>query len=296
MKIKMSSNLFFVLQPDMYGLFEPLMRYLEERETEWHYDDENRYGKYLIDEDQQPLFGRDDHPDQFIDLSQLRVRNPEWQEGHYECDSYKMCEIISRAWCDAFNDRLKDRGIKAKIKYTAIDRPKEYNFMTDAAVFEMRISAKEIGRLFDMCRERSDFDAFLHEGYSSYSGFISWMADNLDEWNENAQQYRNKNDYTKEWERSVWQALNFLMWDDIPNESDHNKTDRDEWSEDLNWHIEDSMVGNGAFNDCLEFVPHLYCNDKDCGREGNCHNCYQSSGCNKVPSNKSKAYCEGVTV
>ena len=287
MKIKMSSNLFSVLQPDMYGMFEPLMGYLEESETEWHYDDENRHGKYLIEENQQPLFGRDGC------LSKLRVRNPEWQEGHYECDSHKMCEIISMAWCDAFNDRLKDRGIKAKIKYAAIDRPKEYNFMTDAVVFEMRVSVKEINRLFGMCRERSDFDAFLHKEYSSHDGFASWMANNLGEWGENTRQYRNKNDYAKGWERSVWQALNFLMWDDVPNEWDHNKTDRDEWSDDLMWHVEDSMVGNGAFDECLEFVPHLYCDDRDCGTKGECHWCRE--GCNKVPSNKSKAYGEGVT-
>jgi len=243
MKIKMSSNLFSVLQPDMYGTFDSLMDNLEQRETDWHYDDENRYGKYLIEEGQRPLFNNDDHDNQFVDITELRVRNPEWKEGYYECNSWKVCEIISKAWVDAFNDRLKERGIKAKVKYTDISRPREYNFETDAAVFEMSISLKEIDRLFAVCRERSDFDKFLYDRYKSYDGFWSWMADNIGEWNVNTMR---RKDWTKNWERSIWQALNFLMWDD--------EADRDQWSEDLQWYVEDNLVGNGAFNDCLEFI------------------------------------------
>jgi len=243
MKIKMSSNLFSVLQPDMYGTFGSLMECLEQDETDWHYDYENRYGRYLIEEGQRPLFANRDHANQFVDITELRVKNPDWKEGHYECDSWKMCEIISKAWVDAFNDRLKERGIKAKVKYTAIDRPREYNFETDAAVFEMSISLKEIDRLFAMCRERSDFDEFLYDHYKSYDGFWSWMADNAEDWNKNTKEPH----YAKDWERSIWQALNFLMWDD--------EADRDQWSEDLQYYICGDMVGNGAFNDCLEFIP-----------------------------------------
>jgi len=251
MKIKLSSNLFSVLQPDMYNIFDRLMEYLEEDATDWHYDDENRYGKYLIEEGQRPLFSNTDHANQFIDMTELRVRNPEWREGHYECNSWKMCKIISKAWVDAFGERLKERGIKAKVEYITIDRPREYNFETDAAVFAMTISLKEIERLFSMCRERSDFDKFLHDHYSSYDGFYSWMANNLDDWNVNTTKMM---DYTEDWQRSIWQALNFLMWDDEPDVYD-GKTDRDQWSEDLRWYIEDNLVGNGVFEECLEFVP-----------------------------------------
>jgi len=238
MKIKMSSNLFSVLQPDMYGVFDSFMDSLEERETEWHYD-ENRY---VIEEGQRPLFRNGDHDNQFVDITELRVGNPEWKEGHYECSSWKACETISKAWVGAFNDRLKERGIKAKARYTAIDRPREYNFETDAAVFEMSISLKEIERLFAMCRERGDFDKFLYDHYKSYDGFWSFLADNIEDWNKNTK----KPHYAEDWERSIWQALNFLMW--------NGEADRDQWSEDLQQYIYEDLDGNGAFNDCLEFV------------------------------------------
>jgi len=250
MKLKMSSNLFSVIQPDMYWQFDGFMERLEEDANEWHNDDDNRYGKYIHEEGQMPLFNEADNTVPFVDITELRVRNPEWQEGHYECNSWKACKIISEAWLDTFNERIKERGIKAKAKFTGIDRPREYNFAGDAAVFELSISLKEIERLFTMCRERSDFDAFLHKQYSSYDGFWSWMANNLDDWNVNTKWL---DEYSKDWERSIWQALDFLMWDDEAGLD--GKTDRELWSEDFRWHIEDDLVCNGAFENCLEFVP-----------------------------------------
>jgi len=242
MRIKLSSNLFSVIQPDMYWVFDGLMERLKEDATEWHNSNENRYGKYIREEYQMSLFSEADNTVPFVDITELRVRNPEWKAGYYECNSWQACKIVSEAWLDAFNKRLKERGIKAKAKFTGIDRPKEYNFQGDASVFEMSISLKEIERLFALCRQRSDFGKFLYDHYKSYDGFISFLPDNFDSWNVNTNRLPG---YTKDYEKSIWQALNFLMWDDEPGLD--GKTDREQWSEDLRWYIEDDLVDNGAW-------------------------------------------------
>jgi hypothetical protein len=201
MKLELNSGLFNVFSPDGYWIFDGLRDSLEENENIWH-------------EEQQYI--EDDYPSLFPDMEgTLTKPNLEWKPGYYETDNGKFLDILSRCWVELFNDRLCEVGIKARAEYTAHWSPKEYNFRHDRADFTFTISKTEVKRLVALCLADGRFRQHLIDLYSSRDGFWSFLTNDVDMFTENAGGEHGQ----KEYERAVWQAVNFIMFPD--NEASH---------------------------------------------------------------------------
>lgn len=69
----------------------------------------------------------------------------------------------------------------ASVKGTGMYHPKYYNFSTDELEFTVSFDISEYNSLEEATFKDPEFGNFLKENYSDRSGFISYLADNLDE-------------------------------------------------------------------------------------------------------------------
>lgn len=72
--------------------------------------------------------------------------------------------------------------IISKIEFVEIDSPREYNFRTDRLVLNIEYDEREL--MYLLQREKEDFDAYLRANWTSYDGFISFVANSYDEFME----------------------------------------------------------------------------------------------------------------
>lgn len=91
-------------------------------------------------------------------------------------------ETVARDYVDAFAKKFEEWSeVPFKLKYDGMDSPREYNFTTDRlfadvdeeAIVALRAKVDE-NALREMVRRR----------FTSYDGFISFYANNLDDWPE----------------------------------------------------------------------------------------------------------------
>ena len=236
MTLKLSSNLFSVSQP--CGYENPLIDYLEETENEWHNDKEFHY---VTEQVQLPLFGKP-----------IKVLDPEWKQGRYKVNYYRFVSVLSKIWINHLQERIDDSGLKAKVIFKGADLPKEYNFKSDAALFDMEISGAEINRLYFFCKDNTDFEKYLYDFHRSREGYMSFMADNVEDWLTDFNRDRFDRDRH---ERAICQTLDFFLF---PTEAE-----REEWNKDF----DEACYETGQFLDCLDFI------------EGQCYWCYNGNSC-----------------
>ena len=132
----------------------------------------------------------------------------------------KFCKETCEKWVDAMRNELenskysdKDNPLNLKIeKYCGMWSPREYNFMTDKIQFRVEVN---LNKLKKYCWEtrREDFDKYLHEHWTSYSGFISFVPNNV---NGFIQDY--KANYHKDGLIDImieWYLLEFIDFEDV---------------------------------------------------------------------------------
>jgi len=69
----------------------------------------------------------------------------------------------------------------AKVSNPSVYHPKYYNYSTDELDFTVSVSPSEFKDVLERTVKEEGFKDFLKDKYSSHSGFISSMADDLDE-------------------------------------------------------------------------------------------------------------------
>lgn len=69
----------------------------------------------------------------------------------------------------------------AKVEGTKMYHPSQYNFSSDELEFKVSFDPKEYYALEDKAVKDPAFKDYLRERYKSYDGFVSYLADNLDE-------------------------------------------------------------------------------------------------------------------
>jgi hypothetical protein len=223
MKLALNSGLFSVRGPDGYWVFGELLNVIEADADYWHEEDR---------------VSPDDHPALFSEMEgRLEIPNPDWRPGHYEMDYGKFLDGASRYWVDRFKDRLSETGVQAKVKYTGHWSPKEYNFRSDEADFALTISKAEVARLVALCLADERFPERLHDLYAGRDGFMSFVTDDVAVFAENAEGLHGPQEY----ERAVWQALNFILFPDAETS--------ELWSADYVYGVNDL-----DFSDALCFV------------------------------------------
>ena len=103
---------------------------------------------------------------------------PEYFWDNFKNDLY--VKRISELASDYLNGKHEFNGVEVTIKCKNIFGPREYNFATDELVLDVSYNKRKLLKFAKDNRE--DFDTFLHKNYTSYDGFMSFTANNYDEW------------------------------------------------------------------------------------------------------------------
>ena len=197
----LSTNLLPIITVNLYGVLEDLIESLD---------------RVINDE-----YYRGEQPDfPYIDFG-YAWRNDEVMDKAIE-------DIASPIIEEAVREVLPS----ATIIPTEVYHPKYYNFESDELYFTLTCNAAEYNRLFNETVNNPEFEDYLRNHYSSYDGFISYMANNLRDFYEQV-----------EW-RQAAQVIAFNLDDDVLFQYDNryqNKYD-DEFMYyfDDNW---DTMLG-----------------------------------------------------
>ena len=152
----------------------------------------------------------------------------------YVCNADDIKESILDCAPDIVEEAIREVCPSAKVSDCSVYMPRYYNYETDELNFTLDISDEDYQRMYDECINDPDFPKFLKNNYKSYDGFISFMADNMDE-------FEGQEDY-----RKLSQLIMFLYSD---SDRDTYQADYDEavyyWlSENLSRYEED--LGDGV--------------------------------------------------
>ena len=199
-----SSNIFHITQPDGYVEQENCSTY-EEQADDNHRDYLN---EAVIEMNQPSLFGGH--------VSRKRCNlpkgHPEYsEEGHYEIDGKKyLHDYLARGWFDTFEELLASKEIKIKLTRKGTSSPREYNFGTDACLFDLEIKQKDLDKICKMVlAHKPVFEQYLKEYHSDCSGFSSTMPKTVDLWE---RAYNSDSTIGETWEKSVWQLLEMYLF------------------------------------------------------------------------------------
>jgi hypothetical protein len=197
----------------------------------------------------------------------LPESHPEFREaGYWELNGRKYLNtVLVKAWFRAFEELAtkRDPSIEIAVTLTGSQSPREYNFETDAACFNLEITETHLEKI----RERvfapdavGAFAKYLHEVHSSRSGYWSWMPCTLEDWKRRygyweGDEFRHRDN---EFHRAVWALLDFWLLafsdSDTTPSLDNMEANADDFRENLQREIE-SLRCNGALEDCFEFRP-----------------------------------------
>ncbi|MFT6841795.1 MAG: hypothetical protein ACJASR_000557 [Psychroserpens sp.] len=95
----------------------------------------------------------------------------EFDYKEYETDVGKQ---FASLWEDTLN------GFVSKCEFHRIESPKEYNFRTDKIEVNVEINEPAIYSFLRLYQD--DFEDYVKEHHSSYSGFISFYSNDGEEW------------------------------------------------------------------------------------------------------------------
>ena len=103
-------------------------------------------------------------------------------EQRYELQDWEgFTQAVARAHADLLFDNLKQKEqIIKSIEYKGLYSPRYYNFETDKLNL---IIDCDVEALKKYCFEdnKAEFDVYLHDNFTSYDGFISFVPNNVKE-------------------------------------------------------------------------------------------------------------------
>lgn len=109
------------------------------------------------------------------------ARNPDRYVDHEVADwkgyTNKVCEEITKEIADLILDGV----MITRCEYESLWSPREYNFTTDKLNLILDIDLDMLkGELIGNAEYRREFDRYLNRKYTSCSGFISFVENNVD--------------------------------------------------------------------------------------------------------------------
>jgi hypothetical protein len=192
----------------------------------------------------------------------LPIDHPEYAcNEQAELDWYKAKEVISKCWLEVFEEWIKDRAPSTKIKvhFKDVYSPKEYNFGGDECNFYLTIPKTEMNYIIRSCLvdDREGFKQYLKEAHSSYSGYWSFISNNIDDHMYEWSRFRGNADIDKGIEHLFWVCLDYWLFAYGDLETDmtqrfsenQDRFENDLWDEVLN------VQGNGAFCEITKYTP-----------------------------------------
>jgi len=109
------------------------------------------------------------------------VKNPERYVDREVKDFNAFCNKVCEGIAEEIGELLVDGEICTECGYESMSSPREYNFTTDKLNLKLKIDLDLLkGELIGNAELRREFDRYLHEKYTSCSGFISFVENNVD--------------------------------------------------------------------------------------------------------------------
>lgn len=99
-------------------------------------------------------------------------------------DTGSLDECVKEAGKEVLENALENIFTNPVVTATGVYHPKQYNFETDELEFTLEYDSEEYAKLKSDALDNEEFEAFLADNYSSHSGFISFLANNLMEFEE----------------------------------------------------------------------------------------------------------------
>lgn len=175
----------------------------------------------------------------------------------YDIDQKELDDIVLEIAPKYIEDTLSEILPNVSVIAKSIYHPKQYNYSGDELEFDLVVDNAGYETLRDITVNNPEFKQFLKDNYSSKSGFVSFMADDLDdfktqeEWKQMVQVIMfnipedkielNNDQYITEFMDNVY--MNYAPIDDEDDLTENKslKTEnRDEWVK--NWEELNSMV------------------------------------------------------
>lgn len=106
---------------------------------------------------------------------------------------------MAQACVDAMKDSFQDNPVGLEFgELNGIDSPAYYNFTTDKLCVEVTV---DLDKLKEFCfkTERDEFNKYLHDKWSSKEGFISFVANNVREFEHDIEYDSDYNDVIVEY-------------------------------------------------------------------------------------------------
>ena len=187
-----------------------------------------------------------------VDMYSLSDNLYEYDIDRKELDDIVL-EIAPKYIEDTLSEILPNVSVIAKSVY----HPKQYNYSGDELEFDLVVDSNAYEQLKEKTLNNPEFKQFLKDNYSSRSGFVSFMADDLDdfktqeEWKQMVQVIMfnipkdkielNNDQYISEFMDNIY--MNYAPIDDEDDLTENKslKTEnRDKWVE--NWEELNSMI------------------------------------------------------
>lgn len=109
------------------------------------------------------------------------VKRDDYEKAEAEVADLYL-EILADAFCDMFSSAYPDAAWideEFAFTYRHTYHPSEYNFESDDIVFDFEYSDKMRDWIFDYVKDSEFFEKYLHDNFTSRSGFAGW---NDDDW------------------------------------------------------------------------------------------------------------------
>lgn len=154
---------------------------------------------------------------------------------YYDMYDYNgFCYEVGKVATESIFDSIPDSIVKS-YKYMGISSPRFYNYSTDKICVDVEV---DYDNLKDYClnEKRDEFEEYLHDNFTSYDGFISFVDNNVKDFESNLDNESEKYDnvmleflITKcDWDDDdTYDAVNCELWNRLclRRESDNKAFD-----------------------------------------------------------------------
>jgi hypothetical protein len=104
-----------------------------------------------------------------------------WDEC--EWDYSEFYKSVAEEIAGTIGHYLASNGFISGYEFEKLQSPREYNFMNDSIHIKIKLSDENRKKVSDYLREnKTDFEKYIKDHYTSRSGFISHYSDDVDVW------------------------------------------------------------------------------------------------------------------
>ena len=103
--------------------------------------------------------------------------------NEYDVDLKELDDIVMELAPKYIEDTLSEILVNVSVVVKSMYHPKQYNYSGDELEFTLSVDKSSYETLKENTLNNPEFADYLKTNYSSSSGFVSYMADNIDEFN-----------------------------------------------------------------------------------------------------------------